>query len=191
MTWAAIVPLKPLGERKSRLASRLDTVARAQLSEVLLHHVLATLAQSVSIQTVILLSDVRPPEWTGCWIEDRGSGLNAELQAARARLGALPLLVIHADLPLIAAADVEAMIAAAGVAGCAIGPDRHGIGTNALALVDGRDFQFRFGPGSFAKHVAEANPRHIVVERPGLALDCDTPDDLAIASARGFVFRPS
>jgi 2-phospho-L-lactate guanylyltransferase len=41
---------------------------------------------------------------------------------------------------------------------------------------------FRFGPGSFAAHLAEAEQAEVpivAVNRAGLAFDLDTPEDLA------------
>ncbi len=93
-----------------------------------------------------------------------------------------PIAVFHADLPRLGAEDVAALLAAGERGGCAIAPDRHGTGTNALAIGDGRAFSFAFGADSFARHRAQAGERFEIVTRPGLALDVDTPDDLRIAS---------
>ncbi|HLY57129.1 MAG TPA: 2-phospho-L-lactate guanylyltransferase, partial [Stellaceae bacterium] len=179
-------PLKPAAERKRRLAGRLDPDARAALGEQLFRHVVAVLGEVSAIGSVAVLSQERPIGWTGGWLEDRGRGLNGELEAARASLRPQRLVVIHADLPLLAAADVTALVAAAAEAGLAIAPDRHGTGTNALAIADGRDFPFRFGRDSFALHRAQAGGPGRVVSRSGLALDIDTPEDLDAAIAAGF-----
>ncbi len=61
-------------------------------------------------------------------------------------------------------------------------PDRHGTGTNALVLSPPDAIAPSFGPGSFARHVAaaeQAGVPHSVEDVPGLALDVDTPADLA------------
>src|SRR5207248_2686635 len=85
------------------------------------------------------------------WVPDRGRGLNPELQALEIPG---PRLVIHADLPLVGPDDVEALLAAAGGGG-AIAPDRHGTGVNAVALDAGVSIEFRFGPGSLARHLEQ------------------------------------
>ena len=182
MNWTALVPLKPQAERKSRLAERLSSCDRAQLSRDLFGHVAAVLASVPGIAKLVVLADQRPEGWSGGWLADGGAGLNAELQATPA---ARPLLVIHADLPMLTAGDVSALLAAAEAAGSAIAPDRHDSGTNALALADGAPFVFRFGADSFAKHRLQM-PQAAVVRRPGLALDLDTPDDLDAAAALGW-----
>ena len=74
----------------------------------------------------------------------------------------------------------------AGRRGLVIVPDRHGTGTNALVLSPPDAIEPSFGPGSFARHVAAAEAAgvpHRVEEVPGLALDVDTPDDLAELAA--------
>jgi 2-phospho-L-lactate guanylyltransferase len=133
-------------------------------------------------------------------------GLNAALDHARrgvraASAGPVRLLVVHADLPLLTPDDVTAVLDAP--ADVVVATDRHGTGTNLLALpllfpscqdesrVDRRhvltasgeqEYGFRFGTGSRAAHEAEASRLGLssaVVHRPGTAADLDTVDDLA------------
>ncbi|MGW8565934.1 2-phospho-L-lactate guanylyltransferase [Isoptericola sp. NPDC055881] len=111
-------------------------------------------------------------------------GLNAALDVGRetaVERGAARLLVAHADLPLLAPDDVEALLAAAadGATGV-VATDRHLAGTNLLALPADVPFTFRFGEGSRAAHVEEAaraGLRPVVVRRTGTAVDLDTVDD--------------
>jgi len=61
-----------------------------------------------------------------------------------------------------------------------IAADKTGRGTNALALRPPDVIDFRFGVGSLAAHIAQADGLPLsVVDRPGLAFDLDTPADLA------------
>ncbi len=185
MIWTALVPLKPPATRKGRLAERLSPAERERLSLALFERTVAVLDAVPAIGATHLLSAERPDGWARPWSRDEGRGLNPELEAARAGLSATPLLVIHADLPLLEAADVAALLACAEEHGCAIAPDRHGEGTNAVAVLAHLPFRFAFGVGSFARHAAQAGPA-ARVDRPGLALDCDTPDDLDRAVAAGY-----
>lgn len=185
MSWTAIVPVKSAGERKSRLTPRLSSADRVRLADRLLDHVVAVLRVTPRIAGILLLSPERPAGWPERWRPDEGRGLNAELDAAIAAAGR-PALVLHGDLPLLAPEDVTALLDAGEEAGLALAPDRHGQGTNALALADERAFACRFGPGSFAAHVTDANGRWARVDRLGLALDCDSPDDLDAALEAGF-----
>lgn len=185
MTWTAIVPVKPLGARKTRLAGSLSFAERDRLSDALLAHVLAVLDAAPLIARVVVLSRDRPAGAGLEWISDHARGLNAELESAVETLGAGPVLVVHADLPLLACGDIAALLEAAAPAG-AISPDRHGTGTNALALPDARGFRFAFGVDSFSLHRETLGRVASIVVRPGLALDIDEVDDLLEAGMAGF-----
>ena len=182
MSWTAVVPLKTAADRKTRLSPSLDLAERIRLSNRMARQVVATLKETEEVGRVLLLSPGPLEALDAEWMPDEGRGLNAELTRVRAGLGGA-MLVVHADLPLLARDDVEALLAAAAAAGVAVAPDRHGEGTNAIALADARPFRFAFGPGSFRGHSAEAGAA--VVRRPGLALDIDSPDDLQAARTAG------
>ena len=186
MTWTALIPLKGSGERKTRLAGRLDETQRRALSHELFSHAASVLNSSAEVSEVMVLSDVRPENWDGPLILDEGRGLNSELRSFVRTLGPRRLLVIHADLPLLSTEDIAILLAKA-ERGCAIAPDRHGSGTNAIALCNAVGFGFSFGQDSFARH-REAVQGHLhVVSRPGFGLDIDTPGDLDAAIALGVV----
>ncbi|MDB5669701.1 MAG: 2-phospho-L-lactate guanylyltransferase [Alphaproteobacteria bacterium] len=191
MKWTAILPLKPAAERKNRLASVLSPAERKRLTETLLEHATLALRGCDRIGSIHLLSASAPADWSEDWIADAGRGLNDELSAARFLLGAVPLVVIHPDLPLLSSGDVEALIDAAESSGVAIAPDRHRTGTNAVAVAAGIDFGFRFGPGSFIAHRNQGVRPDAVIETPGLMIDLDTPEDLDCAVAGGFVMSPA
>lgn len=182
MHWTALVPLKLGPERKSRLAGQLALAAREALADELAAHVLSVLKLSPAIARTIVLA---PRPFAGAeWRQDEGRGLNNELAAAREELG-LPLLVVHGDLPLLQASDIKALTDAAANSGAAFAPDRHGGGTNAVALARPVPFRFAFGPGSAAAHRAQA----VELRTAGLALDIDTPEDIAAAQAAGWRYK--
>jgi 2-phospho-L-lactate guanylyltransferase len=189
MTWRAIVPLKAQEKRKSRLAGRLTSSQRSQLVLKMFGHVLSILQGHPAIESVSVLADERPTGWSGEWIVDEGRGLNTELESARAEMRFQALLIVHADLPLLARADIDALIDGAIECEIAIGSDRHSGGTNALALSTGSDIRFRFGADSFRLHREQA-PASAVISRQGLALDIDSPDDLSLAFQLGFTCPP-
>ncbi len=185
MSWTALVPFKPAGERKTRLADMLSPEQRDSLAEQLFAHVLAVLGEVPWVTSVVVLSQVRPSHWAGPWRADTGMGLNGELQAARADIAG-PLMVLHSDLPLLAVADVTRLIESAERGGLAIAPDRHGTGTNAIAIADERPFAFSFGADSYRLHRQQLSSGWRMVPASGLAIDIDTPADLTLATARGF-----
>ncbi|WP_068070554.1 2-phospho-L-lactate guanylyltransferase [Novosphingobium lentum] len=180
MNWTAVVPLKAAGTRKTRLTGALHDDAHAALTVDMARHVIATLATVAAIGSIRVLSPA-PEAMPGTdWEPDRGEGLNAELDRVCQALEGQRLLIIHADLPLLSAGDVDALIAAAEADGAAIAPDRHGQGTNALALRAAARIGLAFGPDSFARHLQRL-PGAATVRREGLALDIDTADDIAAA----------
>lgn len=185
MTFTAIIPLNHGRPRKTRLSAILSEAERDALAMAMAHQVVEALAASSSVTALHLLSPLDPAIPGTRWIADGGTGLNAELAAARAALGEAPILFIHADLPLLEADDIEALLAAARENGVAIAPDAAGIGTNALAIADGRSLAPAFGHDSFARHRVLL-PGAMPVERPGLRHDVDDPDSLAAAMALGF-----
>ena len=188
MSWTALIPLKQEGERKGRLAARLAPDERARLSRSMFDHVVRKLTATPGIGRITLLAPIAPEGWRHAWIRDEGRGLNEELAAFRAIEISGNLLIIHADLPLLARSDVEAALIAAAASGVAIAPDRHDRGTNALALTAGAAMQLRFGVDSFEQHLGQA-PEAAVLRREGLALDIDTPEDFELAAAAGFDLR--
>ncbi len=186
MRWTALVPIKAAPARKSRLATHLSAADRTELSEAMLAQVVGRLHDCPEVGRVIVLS---PLPVGDDWVRDGGRGLNEELaQACSARVSG-PLMVIHADLPLLTVADVDTLLTAAVASGRAIAPDRHLAGTNAVAVADGSALAWCFGAASFARHRRALASGHAVVERTGLMLDCDTYDDLLLAEAGGFVWR--
>jgi 2-phospho-L-lactate guanylyltransferase len=177
-----IIPIKAAEQCKTRLRPALSDAARIALTDNMLAHVIASAKAANGIERVLLLA----PAQRECGlpkIEDPGGGLNAALTCALAQAVCNRVIFVHADLPLCAASDLEALASLApnevGVA-----PDRAGHGTNALSLPlpAARDFHFRFGRESFVRHAAETGRlglRFRVIRRPGLEADIDTPEDLA------------
>ncbi len=183
LTWQAVIPLKTSAARKTRLAPRLNETERRALTETMFAHVAAIVAATPGIACVTVLSDAPPPGWHGALAVDKGRGLNSELEEFARGHGGSKLLIVHADLPLLCEDDVAALLQA-GESGCAIAPDRHATGTNALALRNSTAFPLAFGPGSFAHHRAAAGTDARIVIRRGLAFDIDTPADLDAVKAR-------
>lgn len=184
--WIAIVPFNYGGPRKTRLMGVMADDARAALAEQLARHVTGVLASTERIAAVHLLAPSDPQFADTSWIADHGRGLNGELVEAWRHAGqGAAMLIIHADLPLLAVDDVEALLNAAAERGAAIAPDAALQGTNALAVWAGDPFVPAFGANSFAAHRALL-PQAETVTRPGLAVDIDDADSLAAARTLGW-----
>lgn len=202
MTTLAILPIKSFPQSKQRLMAQLTSGSRRALSESMFSDVLTALRRAESIEGVIVVSsDDAAQAIAGghgaTVLEDAGAGHSeaARLGIVHAvELGATRVLCVPGDCPLLSPAELEQVLAHQVTGRSAIiVPDRHGTGTNALLLSPPDALTPSFGPGSCARHqqlaVAQgATPE--VFEVPTLALDVDTPDDLALlqqtlASTRG------
>ncbi len=195
-----LIPVKPFREGKSRLAAVLNPEERERLNRWLLQHVLQTLRQVPGLLHILVIS--RDPgvlalarrEGAQTLQESSATTLNATLRRAVTFLrgrGMQRALILPADLPHLTPEDVEALLDALNRRPAedtpllVIAPDRHHMGTNALALDPVENHEFAFGPGSFYKHIAAARQagRFVhVVERPGLAYDLDQPEDLSLVA---------
>jgi 2-phospho-L-lactate guanylyltransferase len=190
-----IVPHRGLEAAKTRLAPVLSPEERGELAARLLERVLRVARVAVPDVVVISPSAALAPlvEATGSRLAvQHGMGLNEGLDEARAAAvadGVSTLVVLHGDLPSLAVEDVSALAGAlTGRRGVAIAPDRAGTGTNGLALRPPEIMGFAFGVGSCAAHragAAAAEITPVMVERPGLAFDLDTPEDLGRWLAAG------
>jgi 2-phospho-L-lactate guanylyltransferase len=196
MSLWALVPVKLLDQAKSRLAGALAPVERASLVQSLLERTVGILRQVPAIAEILIVTgDPAVAAWasqTGNRVlgPGRESDLNRELASAT-RLAqerqAEGVLILHADLPRVTAADVQAMTASAAAAPIVVlAPDRHRRGTNALLCAPPGLIEYRFGPDSFALHCAQAQAAGASLEicsTPGLALDLDLPEDLELLRA--------
>ena len=111
----------------------------------------------------------------------------AGLRAARER-GATTAVVVPGDVPLIAVSDFEVLLNAAGTAERAVivGGSHDGEGTNALLLRPPEVIAPGFGPPSLQRHLQAGQRAGAFTQACadlGLALDVDTPGDLAILQA--------
>jgi 2-phospho-L-lactate guanylyltransferase len=184
-----VVPVKPFGEGKSRLAHALSRTMRAQLSERWLTHVLRIAAAWGHLAGMAVISRdpavlARAHTLGALPIAETGEELNAALTQATATVmaaGAEGVLSLPSDLPLLTTHDLDALYTlATHGAGVTIAPSHDG-GTNALLLRPPNAIPFAFGEASFSRHAAlaaaAALPHH-VYHSPTLALDIDHPEDL-------------
>jgi len=177
---AALLPVKAFHEAKLRLAPALDADQRARAARVMADLVLRAAAP---LPTAVVCDD----EEVALWAEGAGArviwspgrGLNGAVAAGVATLaadGVDRVVVAHADLPL--ATELSSVTGSEGVT---LVPDRREDGTTVISLPAHAGFRFAYGPGSFARHVREAERLglevHVVRERR-LTWDVDVPEDL-------------
>ncbi|HMB54386.1 MAG TPA: 2-phospho-L-lactate guanylyltransferase [Thermoanaerobaculia bacterium] len=122
-----------------------------------------------------------------------GHSLAALAGIARAvELGADCVVLLPGDCPLLEARDLDHLLTGMPDPFVAVVPDRHGPGTNALALRPPDAIRPAFGEGSRERHIAAARAAGVpyaVEELPSLALDLDTPADV-VALTRELERRP-
>jgi 2-phospho-L-lactate guanylyltransferase len=183
-----IIPVKPLGEGKSRLTSVLAPAQRGALSQrilqreldlVLGHELVAGVA--IVSRDQDLLENVAALGALPLWEEQ--TGLNQALETARQQVicrGADAILILPADLPFLAKRDIEQLHGTlAQGSQVVLAPSSDG-GTNALGLRPPSLMGFAFGPQSFTRHRHAAQQlglRQQVLVTPTLAFDVDWPAD--------------
>jgi 2-phospho-L-lactate guanylyltransferase len=191
----AVIPAKSPDAAKARLAPALSAEERAALARRLFRGTVeATLACAALAGAIVVSAS---PELRALAVElgahacpdppsHHADALNAAIACGCARaaaLGATAALVLPADLPLLAPAVITEFLDEAGDAAVAVAPDRANVGTNALLLRPPRALAPAFGPASCERHRAVARARGLsvaFVHLPALALDLDTPADLAL-----------
>jgi 2-phospho-L-lactate guanylyltransferase len=177
-----VVPLRSFALGKVRLAQALDNDARRELSRTMAERVVA----AAGTRPLVIVSSA--PEviaWARALglaqIADPGS-LDGAAIAGREWIRERELarvVVMHADLPLATSLDGIADDADAPIA--VLVPDHHHDGNPVLAVPAAVDFGFGYGPGSCARHAAEARRLGLevrIVEDHALGFDVDDESDL-------------
>ena len=182
--------MKRFAKAKQRLAVGIDDERRAEVVLAMLEDVLAAISVARSIErTIVVTSEPRAERVAaaaGAELipdPDEGGHSGAALAGtARAQeLGADCVVLLPGDCPLLETRELERLLTGIPERYVAVVPDRHGTGTNALALAPPNAIEPSFGEGSCARHVAAARQAGVpfgVEELPSLALDLDTPADV-------------
>jgi 2-phospho-L-lactate guanylyltransferase len=197
----AVLPVKRFGAAKQRLAAGIDDERRAAVVAAMLEDVLEAIGGARSIERTIVVTGeptaVVLAAGAGAEVlpdpEEGGHSGAALAGIARAlELGAACAVLLPGDCPLLDPRDLEHLLTGMPEHFVTVVPDRHGTGTNALALAPPEAIRPAFGEGSRARHVAtarEAGVPYAVEELPSLALDLDTPADV-VALTRALAERP-
>jgi 2-phospho-L-lactate guanylyltransferase len=197
----AVLPVKRFNAAKQRLAAGLDGEQRRTLVAAMVADVLEAIGAARTIErTIVVTSD---PVAEGLAAEaaaelvpdpNDGGHVGAALAGiARAEAeGASCVVLLPGDCPLLEPRELDRLLTGIPDHYVGIVPDRHGTGTNALALSPPDAIVPAFGEGSCARHVAAAREAGLafgVEELSSLGLDLDTPADV-IALTRELESRP-
>lgn len=192
MSLWVIVPVKPFVRAKSRLSEVLAPEERSQLAEGLLRHVLGVVRQVPQVTGTLVISrdskahSVAREMGAYTVMESGTPELNSALMRATQVVASWKgggVLILPADLPFIEPADVSTLVQMGkNMNTVVLATDEQGDGTNAMLVRPPGFIQYSYGPGSFRRHMAEAEAQGATVkiyESPRLALDIDLPEDLA------------
>jgi 2-phospho-L-lactate guanylyltransferase len=191
----AVVPIKDTKDAKRRLAGVLGAPRRRELALAMFEDVLATLSRVRELAGIVVIT--ADPVATaiarryGARVSRQGAhdGHSGAVAAAARRLASQGMLTVPGDIPLVDADDIRKLVAVHRDASCRgarafiIAPARDERGSNAVLCSPATAVPLRFGADSFWPHLAAA--RHCGIEPtvlhlPRIALDIDTPDDLAL-----------
>jgi len=184
------IPIKPFGVAKARLRPKLNAIQRSLLGKSIALHTVAT-AQRTGARVAVVTADDGVAAWAADLGADvireaptYGTGLNGAAAAAVAHATELDTewVILHADLPLLTTADLEAAFDLFHAGGYVLSPSYNG-GTS--LFIGKGSMAFSYGPGSFQRHLTSTAGRAAALVRTGLALDLDTPQDLAAVERLG------
>jgi 2-phospho-L-lactate guanylyltransferase len=182
-----VVPVKHLGQAKSRLRGALPGVPHDELALAL---VLDTLTAALACPAVggvlVVTSDPTVSAAAGALgakvLPDAPeAGLNPALSHGAAAVAG-PVAALAGDLPALRGDDLAQALGAATIRGYV--SDAAGTGTTLLATPAGVPLDPRFGPGSARAH-AESGALALTGTWASLRRDVDTAEDLDIAARLG------
>jgi 2-phospho-L-lactate guanylyltransferase len=196
----AVVPVKEAADAKRRLDGSLSPEQRRQLAHTMFEDVLVAVLNTSEIASILVVTaDVSAAQLAarhGAELSDEAAreGHTRAIAAAARRLDqrGLHMLTLPADIPLVQPLDIRQLLHAHWTAmqavdrGFSIVPARDERGSNAIVCSPAHAVPLRFGEDSFLPHLRQAKAQGIdpmIVKLPNIALDIDTPDDLALLAA--------
>ena len=191
-----LVPIKDFCNAKQRTAAALSSQQRSELAVAMARDVLSTLAACPSRPGVAIVTgdaaaaDMAREHGFAVIHDAENAGESEAIALATAeceRRGAQWSMVVPADIPLVQPHEIEAVLAAMPACGVVIVPSWEERGSNAVLRRPASLIPLRFGNDSFLPHlraIETAGAECVILRFPGLALDVDTPADLAALLSR-------
>jgi len=188
MSVFAVIPVKTPLKSKLRLSVVLNPQERRTLTLTMLEDVLKALKSSVVHQIVVISSDSTVQELVNkfevAYLSENQQGLNQAIEQATEwciRNGAESILVLPADVPLIAPEDINHIVELSSeMPSLVVSPSTNG-GTNALSQKPPKLIPACFGLFSFMRHIKEASAKGVVAkiyDSPRVSMDVDSTEDL-------------
>lgn len=189
-TWAC-VPVKDVSQAKQRLAGVLSQPERTRLAQAMLEDVLDALQAARSLDGIAILTvdpfAMRVAAQRGLRVikevamEGHTKIANAAMKVLHAE-GVDAVLMLPGDVPMLTAAEIDAVVAASQGEAFTIVPSHDRDGSNAIVCAPPGVLPLRYGLDSFQCHLRAAHERSItpkLLELPGVAQDIDHPEDLS------------
>jgi 2-phospho-L-lactate guanylyltransferase len=193
-----LIPVKNLANAKQRLAAVADQASRTELARAMLADVLTAVAAWQNRPEIGIVSsdpfafDLAHHFDFEIIPDDANRGETDAIEMATRLCEARGIdstLVIPADIPLIQAWELEAILRASPSEGTVLVPASDGRGTNAAWRRPAGLFPLLFGNDSFKPHLAAARATLkpcVILSFRGIGLDIDNPSDLKeLAAAEG------
>jgi 2-phospho-L-lactate guanylyltransferase len=192
----AVVTAKRFTAAKRRMSGGVPEERRLALVEAMLGDVLEAVSGARQVTCTVVVTGEAAAEdlATGCGAEvihdpeDAGHIGAAKLGVARAmELEADAVVLLPGDCPLLEAREIDSLVTGLPDPFVAVVPDRHGAGTNSLAMRPPDAIEPAFGEGSCARHLELARLAdipHATEKVDGLALDLDTPADIVALTTK-------
>ena len=187
--WAAL-PVKGFTGSKQRLGSLLTGAQREALAAAMLADVLAALAGARLAGILVNTADPRAATLVrrfGARVVTEGAcdghtAAVAGMSRVLARETSAAMLALPGDIPLVTAAEIDAVVAASGEGrSFVIAPAHDELGSNAVLCSPPDVMPLRFGDDSYFPHLRTAR-RHglepVIVRASGIGMDIDHPADL-------------
>jgi len=188
----AVVPVKALGQAKSRLGPQLSPYVRERLARAMLEDVLDALAQVRGLAGLIVVTvdplATRIASLHGAIVYRDGAteGHTTAVMTAAQRLHSEHrggMLTVPGDIPAVRAAEIGALLRRhRETPAFTIVPAHDGRGSNAIVMSPPAAVALAFGGDSFVPHVAAARQAGIeptiVTGLAGIARDVDDYDDV-------------
>lgn len=195
---AVLIPLKDPIRAKTRLAELLSLDERQRLVWAMFEDVSRAVREACKPDCVVIVTSyaraverAREFEWE-VLIEESQHSESASVDWASgvlAERGIDTVMRLPADLPLVRAEDIDALLSVRfDSPGAVLVPSREGTGTNAIIRTPPALFPSRFGPNSLALHTQEAAKVRVecmIVENGRIALDIDEPADVELLLETG------
>lgn len=196
MNSAAIITAKRFNSAKQRMSGGVPEKRRLALVEAMLGDVLEAVSGARQVtSTIVVTGEPVAADLAARYgaevlndPEDAGHSGAALLGVDRAKqLGAETVILLPGDCPLLEPREIDSLLTGLPNPFVAVVPDRHGTGTNAIAMRPPDAIDPAFGEGSCERHLGLARAAeipHATEQVEGLALDLDTPADIVALTTR-------